>query len=1386
MRSSSATCVLFSVLLAWPTHAGDDGLPLLRYGVSETGETRTWTAFDSAGHTVDLEVRWRGLPSLRLQRLNATGRIGTFGCRWRAAPVRVEPGGVCTAVAMVRTRLEQGAVGFHVCFYRDREPAACGEFTRQARFVELVEAWSDWQFIAFTFQVPADAAWATLFCRGREFLGEAWFNHICLLRGETLPVPLVETVPHVDGRIDEGAWANALTCDQFLPRELVPDDAPHRGTNCRLLFDDTALFLAADCPEPELVRDRRATLTSESGITVWLSPSVDYQAPTWRVDLNADGSSAVHPPGTTTATTVQARVSRGADRFVLEARLPLSLMPGLTPTSRRATRPCMKLALERRRVIDGSVEVSSWSRPSLRVRQPWVWTVVRPVYDAPALPVRFDRWYREPARGGALRGVKNYAVMATLPQFESLLSAEPRRHPGHTGFIWRFAFSPAAAALARRLGIEQDSVELMRDCAAAGLDVYEYWLGTLDDSQYPTKPAVQESLAQSEARVCYYAAYHPNTLDTGIESVPACPSGPLRGRQLVFDPAIEAWSLAHLERTIRANRSRLRSVMIGDEVFVMQAAMWPAFLAAWHRGQLEYPWLDQAMTELKNRYGYGRYGPPVPGQTREAKVLSDIAFRRWFADQTVGVCRRFHETVQRLAPELRVIGPDISFSRYARHYAYSRYEPVMHVLSGQLTNWHMKIVNDLVGDVDLWPCTHRERWGTANEFIAYASENILNGADGFNIWPRGHVSFGSLRVAGQSMFFSHRPRWDAQLYVARQLRDLPRLKAPVPDAAVLFCNTTPGRHEADAALYELLGPNTGAWFQYISDYQIEDARAALGRFAVLFVPQAEYELPCVPPALATYVEAGGTLVLMDPFACSVLADGSQCAFRSDLAGVTQTGEERPLRACRDLSFTDAGLRWLGLPSVPGMPLDSVPASAQAVSVARAPDVEVLAVFADDSPAVIRRAHGKGWCFYFAFRPCSAHFAGRRDWVLLFRAFCRALGLRTGRDAWHFQLPLLPDEAREPRPGRCLTGNHVLFRQGQVTELDLNTDPARVRYRYSAAPEHTPDRPPVADGWIPASRGKLTDRTACLVPRTTSTRKDEDWVVAFKPGPRRTLTVDLGGRCEVRRLVLFHSGTLPACEIHGSLEGQDWQALARETAGRSTQFTHRRALDIAAAPARYLRLQFGEHADVFVLSELEVWGNAAPGTPPRRFHVPAIVSEPNSLPPNGGFEQSLALNHYKRYHLLEKHKWTLGGNAYPRDWEYVTGGAGTHVELTRDTPHRGTYALRLRPSTKPCAFGTRFLTVEAPIGGEGSLWAKGTGELCMQLRCWFRKGGMTTKRVAFEPDGQHQIQLTPEWRQYRGRFTLENPDIERVVLCLVPARRPGQDLWLDDIEFRLTW
>lgn len=102
-----------------------------------------------------------------------------------------------------------------------------------------------------------------------------------------VPGPIV-----VDGRLDEQAWASAAWSTPFTDIEGDVRPAPRWRTRMKLVWDSTALYVAAELEEPDLwatLTERDAVIYHDNDFEVFLDPDGDGLA-YFELEINALGT----------------------------------------------------------------------------------------------------------------------------------------------------------------------------------------------------------------------------------------------------------------------------------------------------------------------------------------------------------------------------------------------------------------------------------------------------------------------------------------------------------------------------------------------------------------------------------------------------------------------------------------------------------------------------------------------------------------------------------------------------------------------------------------------------------------------------------------------------------------------------------------------------------------------------------------------------------------------------------------------------------------------------------------------------------------------------------------------------------------------------------------
>jgi hypothetical protein len=610
----------------------------------------------------------------------------------------------------------------------------------------------------------------------------------------------------------------------------------------------------------------------------------------------------------------------------------------------------------------------------------------------------------------------------------------------------------------------------------------------------------------------------------------------------------------------------------------------------------EYPFIRQIDEEVKQKYGFGKYG--IPESTNDENPYRWIAVRRWVTDYIIQWQKDVYQTVHEIAPELRVI----SIDPVAGHkpVAWDRMAPYFDVATQQLYppvdpnrqqfGFTTKMVADLTGK-PTWPCTHVEHYAfstTVDEVRELMSEVMRNGGKGFHFWLKDEIGNNAPNGFLMATKWGSPERWRTITEINKLNGRMNEVAVPKDaDSAIFYSEDHYQSFSEKVApfpyvypnepewAYTFLGPVARTWFRFVNDNMVEDRKVDLSKFKAVIVPAAKYERKSVSNALFKYAAAGGTLIIGDAEAFSIDVNGDSL---SALWSKYIPRSEAPGKEQTRLTFSDTC-------SIRGLQNRSLKVMGRVIELKPSASSEVLARFSDGTPAVIRTKLGRGSVIVFACNPFTETGIGDQAWKAFFKAFAKDLGLKTDRDIWRFEFPM-PDSIYQPEPqGTCLTGNYIKW--WQDGPVDVHNSEIAGSYSYSVQPDLMGDRATTF------RTGKLTDRTKAYTTLKTELRP-EDFVVTWKTEKPVDVTFDLLEPRDVTRLHLYYTGQLPDFKVLGSTDGTTWTQLAELTdrMAKETGDVLDISVNLAKSKSHYVRLSLGARnpGNTMTLVECEIWGD----------------------------------------------------------------------------------------------------------------------------------------------------------------------------------------------------
>jgi transposase-like protein len=600
----------------------------------------------------------------------------------------------------------------------------------------------------------------------------------------------------------------------------------------------------------------------------------------------------------------------------------------------------------------------------------------------------------------------------------------------------------------------------------------------------------------------------------------------------------------------------------------------------------EYPYVHKANQEIKNKYGYGKFG--IPESEHDKNPFCWIAYRRWVNKQLIDMHAQLYKTVKQIAPDMKVIGNDAVAFLNPYNYRDMQCDIICQQLYparnanrarfGFLT----KLNVDLSGHKDFWPCVHTENYAanfTHKEVLELMSQVVRNGGTGFQFWPVDQVN--NLNKKGALYFdgYAAPERWKLQMAIVKELGNINRLKFPNPDFAILFSTDSYASmpygqesYETESA-YTLLGPVARSYFTFIDDYFVEDTPEQLSQYKVIYVPKGKYMRKTVASNLVEYVNTGGILIAGDPDIFSFCSDGTSMKnIAEKLFGITMKSEKQQ---------THIKYKKYIMP---------VYAHSYALELNDS-NIITIASYSDGSPAIIEHEYGQGKAIFFAANPFTLKSITNKGWKKFFVLLQKKYGLKTGYDIWRFKFPesLIPIEPEPPKE-KCITNNNLVWRRNKALKL-YNNDTEGCYY-YSLLPESKPEQTGVQEKYL-FKDGDLTDRTKAPTTGNVDLGKGNvsDWIVSWKKTDAFNITFDFKKATPLSKAVLCYSGQLPNVSLYGSNDDKNWTDLKISLPKQNyTDDVPEKIINGISGNFRFLQIQFGERDPhkSFALAEIEVW------------------------------------------------------------------------------------------------------------------------------------------------------------------------------------------------------
>ncbi len=600
----------------------------------------------------------------------------------------------------------------------------------------------------------------------------------------------------------------------------------------------------------------------------------------------------------------------------------------------------------------------------------------------------------------------------------------------------------------------------------------------------------------------------------------------------------------------------------------------------------ESPFWDALDAEVRERFGGGDHG--LPEDQNDPDPYRWIAYLSWAAEDLAATFARLRTVIDEAGIDARLLGPDEFAALCPQHWC--DLATSVDVFTGQSLNaiagyrtfnagFLTKTAADFTGK-PVHNATQVPLYGgspSPEEVQRRYSQVLQNSGDGQMLIG---VEWFDRELNHHK--YSAPERWET-IKSFLQLQSRYIVQTPTHSkAGILFSSPSQmaratSIHDREIqSTYAFCGPILGGWPRMLDSYAVSRERAGFDGLSLLAIPHAPYERRIVYEAVVTYVEQGGTLVVLDPEAFQTDIRGNTLE-RETLLGAT-VAEASPQRVIDVTWPIEARLRVHAPTCFVLTPTG---------------EAEVVATYEDGSAAAVRHAVGDGHVLFFGANPTDGGYViDDVEWQEFWRALLTVYDVPMNLPIWRLRLPdegLVHAQAPEDV---CITGNNFVRAQNGVY-LGANR-PADGYYTLSVPPDLSPE---TAEGpRIAFTEGDLTNRTTAddgpfEMPRRVATEpyNEADWAnrwsaEALENGLRITFAFD--ETHDLSRVRFWFTGTMPALELATSA-GAGEVATAQLPEQHAGDDVHDIEIQVAGEANR-VELRFAPGDAAFALADIEIW------------------------------------------------------------------------------------------------------------------------------------------------------------------------------------------------------
>ena len=635
----------------------------------------------------------------------------------------------------------------------------------------------------------------------------------------------------------------------------------------------------------------------------------------------------------------------------------------------------------------------------------------------------------------------------------------------------------------------------------------------------------------------------------------------------------------------------IKAVFVGDEQFILNHNAGLKCFTEKHNQTNPTGYLAKADAEVKMEYGFGKFDIPCKIEKTDPEYpFYRRAYVSWLHDKLRKVNAAIRKDVKARFPEMPVISDDaygvpslhgVQFwHEYADVGVFQLGEGGDSGFDNRIETYAFKtkMVKDLsgVGKLLLLPhdCDSGYPSGgcSTQEMNLLYSQILKAGGDGFLFWPASMGGMYKPKISTKANVIGYPAAWQYMIEVTKLINNMGDIKFPVADTAI-FISDESLKCDSDKFyrfrnIFTLLGSRSGCWFDFISDTMLESGRADLSKYKVIYLPYIKYTKQSTINALKKYVDAGGTLVCCDPQ-----------AFEFEISSEHLTGQRTELFGI-ELS-KQTGSKTVEINSM-RYPVD--PASAWQIKQFDK-NTRIIALYNDNTPAIVEKQTGKGKTIFFAFSPleniCLSSSMDKYFKELQYSSQCR-----TDLDIWRFKLPDIELKPVTFPKGKCLTNNFAYWNNFKfINDGTLNFD-TQGSYEIQRGEFKTKFK---------FSEGKLTDRRNVFsTHQLKSEESTNEWIEEIDSKTTATITFDLEKIFKLNSIKMYYSGTFSKLNIAWSMDRINWQTVSEHTAETSS------AKSVSCmnvnfpekTEGRYVKLTItpdAQNSQNLIIAETEIWG-----------------------------------------------------------------------------------------------------------------------------------------------------------------------------------------------------